>query len=176
MAKDKIPVRTLKVRDQEFPISLNPDHFSFHATVGEVEITAYNREDLEKRISREISRQKVAAAHAIPVVIQTGEKIFTRAILRGQNERTHAYLFTLVPSGEKVAIEYPNIVGLEGTFSDADIAELNRLQAAIAAAAAALHSFRKAHGSDHRLPSAASLLGSAEKAGIEAEEKAAGAR
>ena len=81
----EIKIGTITVREREFDVVMDPRYWSFHAKVGDVDVSGSNRDDLVAKISREISRQKVE--HRIPLVIEHDGR-YVRAILRGKHDRT----------------------------------------------------------------------------------------
>jgi BioD-like phosphotransacetylase family protein len=54
-------------------------------------------------------------------------------MLRGRNERTRAYLFTMA-DGAKQAIDHPVVMALGADVTDGDLRDLNQLQQAADAA------------------------------------------
>jgi len=162
---EHISVGTVQVRGRDFPVVLDPRSFRFATAVGAVRIEATNREDLEKRISQEVTRQRVE--HRIPVVLQTPGG-YERAILRGRNERTGEALFTRVSDGEKFAEKHPTVVALGQQVSDADLAEMNRLHDAFLAARAAEYEYLRQRVPKGQFLSAWSLLNEAEQAAVAA--------
>ncbi len=113
---------TVEIQGKMFPVTLDRRLLTFTTTVGDVEVSGASKEQLEERIRRELARQKVELV--IPVVLHTDHGL-VRAILRGRNQRTSEYLFTI--DGEKQKVEYPKIVALE--VSDEVLARGNALAA-----------------------------------------------
>lgn len=125
-------------RDEEIPVHLDENRH-FVAEVGGVAVRAESFEELEKKARAQASRQKVQ--HQIHVVLavrsEPGQRtVYVRAILRGKNDRTRAYLFTI--DGKKEALEYPKIVALGDDVADEQLDGLNQLQRAADDATAAV--------------------------------------
>ena len=120
--RTEIKVGTLEVQGKPFEIYCT-ERLNFRVTVGEVEVIADGEEKLRAKIAAELGRQKIE--HKIDVVIEHETRV-TRATLRGQNIRTHAYLFTLA-DGTKVAKDHPTLLATGKEMTDEHIAELNRL-------------------------------------------------
>lgn len=126
-------------RDDEIPVHLDENRH-FVAEVGGVEVRAESFEELEKKARAQASRQKVQ--HQIRVVLAVPSDsaarntLYVRAILRGRNDRTRAYLFTI--DGKKEALEHPKIVALGDDVADEQLAGLNQLQCSADDATAAV--------------------------------------
>lgn len=115
-------------RDEEIPVHLD-DNRHFVAEVGGVEVRAESFEELEKKARAQASRQKVQHQIRVVLAVRSGpgqRTVYVRAILRGKNDRTRAYLFTI--DGKKEALEHPKIVALGDDVADEQLAGLNQLQ------------------------------------------------
>ena len=135
-------VGSIEVQGKIFDVRCT-DIFRFTATVGKVVVWGDNADQLKMRLSIEVARQRIE--HEIPVVLMrhdAGSTGYVRAVLRGTNSRTGAYLFTL-ESGQKISEAHPQIVAR--TMPNEGLAEANRLVEARDAARATLTEFLRVH-------------------------------
>lgn len=139
---DVIGKTQIEVRGEKITVTVNRAG-TFMADIGGETVMESTLSAVEEKAKRLTRAQKIE--HAIPVVLkgktaddfglrlnkdEALERKYVRAILRGKNARTSQYLFTLVPDGKKIALEYPDIILLEGDITDEQLAEANRLAAA----------------------------------------------
>ncbi len=128
-------------RDLEIVVNLDAAR-CFVADVGGVEVRAGSFDELEKKVRAAVSRQKVQHQIRIVIEVKSDTTHYTRAVLRGRNERTREYLVTV--DGVKQAIEYLTVVALSDEVSDTQLAGLNDLQHEADEAAARVREARRA--------------------------------
>lgn len=169
MAITGTKVRTIKVQERPLDVIVPEGTLRFAVTVGEVDIYGADIDELIRKASAEMSRQRIE--HNIPVILSERRSVveernrgYFRATLRGRHASRAAYLFLI--DGKKETIEHPHIVALGTEFSDDDLVELNRLLHFEREAANATQAFLVAHCPAHanRMLSAGELLTEAEAA------------
>jgi hypothetical protein len=124
-------IATLLIDRTSYPVELTSRR-TFKTTVGDVELEATTWDELEQKVRKTLQRQKVE--YQIPVVLfleknreNRDTTSYVRAMLRGRNERTRAFLLTI--DGKKEAMDHPRIVALGDKLTDEELTELNRLSA-----------------------------------------------
>ena len=132
----KVGSVTIQGKDYEVRVT---EHLRFLADVGEVKVYASDAQKLQEQIATELRKQRIE--HAIGVVLDY-KGAAVRAVLRGQNVRTRAFLLTLA-DGTKIAEDHPVILALDKDVTDEQIAALNRLAEATATAASRATAYRR---------------------------------
>lgn len=169
---DATAVGEIQVNGRQYKVLYDFRRKDFSTTVDGRAVYAKTCDALEADVRRETKRQKIE--HHIRVVLmqpsnKAGAARFVRAVLRGQNIRTHEFLFTM-EDGSKDQIQHPQLTMLGDEITDADLVALNNLAVQAKEAEQALYNFISKHRK--YAPQAWSLIQDAEKLELDSKEEA----